>query len=170
MIIGIKNSFFKILLIVFIFNSCKSSQQAIVKATEEIPYFTFYTLDQQRFTKDSFDSERTKFIMYFNSECDHCQKQARWLKKGIHENSNVFNELEIVFISFEEMSMIKAYQDKYQFIQSNITFLQDSRLTFADKFGVGSFPSILIYSKEGKLIKKFEGEAKVEDMLPFISK
>ena len=153
-----------------LFISCKSTQQTIVRATEKIPYFTFYTLDQQRFTKDSFDAERTKFIMYFNSECDHCQKQARWLNKGMRENSNVFNELEMVFISFEEMSMIKAYRDKYQFIQSNITFLQDSRLTFADKFGVGSFPSILIYSKEGKLIKKFEGEAKVEDVLPFINK
>ena len=151
-----------------LFISCKPSQQTIVKATEEIPYFTFYTLDQQRFTKDSFDSERMKFIMYFNSECDHCQKQARWLRKGLQENSTSLKDLEMIFISFEEMSMIKEYRDKYQFTQSNITFLQDSRLTFADKFGVGSFPSILIYSKEGKLIKKFEGETKVEDVLPFI--
>ncbi|MFK5879154.1 MAG: thioredoxin-like domain-containing protein [Flavobacteriaceae bacterium] len=153
-----------------LFISCKPSQQTIVKATEEIPYFTFYTLDQQRFTKDSFDTERTKFILYFNSECDHCQKQARWLKKGIQENQTAFKQLEMIFISFEEMSMIKGYRDKYQFTQNNITFLQDSRLTFADKFGVGSFPSILIYSKEGKLIKKFEGETKVEDLLPFITK
>ncbi|MDC9721897.1 MAG: redoxin domain-containing protein [Urechidicola sp.] len=152
-----------------LFISCKPSQQTIVKATEEIPYFTFYTLDQQRFVKDSFDSERVKFIMYFNSECDHCQKQARWLRKGLQENSTSFKDLEMIFISFEEMSMIKEYRDKYQFTQSNITFLQDSRLTFADKFGVGSFPSILIYSKEGKLIKKFEGETKIEEVLPFIS-
>ena len=152
-----------------LFISCKPSQQTIVKATEEIPYFTFYTLDQQQFTKDSFDLERVKFILYFNSECDHCQKQARWLKKGIQENPSTFKKLEIIFISFEEISMIKEYRDKYQFTQSNITFLQDSRLTFADKFGVGSFPSILIYSKEGKLIKKFEGETKVEGVLPFIS-
>ena len=151
-----------------LFISCKPSQQTIVKATEEIPYFTFYTLDQQRFTKDSFDSERMKFIMYFNSECDHCQKQARWLRKGLQENSTSFKDLEMIFISFEEMSMIKEYRDKYQFTQDNITFLQDSRLTFADKFGVGSFPSILIYTKEGKLIKKFEGETKVEDVFPFI--
>ncbi len=156
--------------LIILFISCKPSQQIIVKATEEIPYFTFYTLDQQRFTKDSFDSERVKLILYFNSECDHCQKQARWLKKGIQENQAAFKKLEIIFISFEEMSMIKGYRDKYQFTQNNITFLQDSRLTFADKFGVGSFPSILIYTKEGKLIKKFEGETKVEDFLPFITK
>mgnify|MGYP002639971075 CR=1 FL=1 len=152
-----------------LFISCKPSQQTIVKATEEIPYFTFYTLDQQRFVKDSFDTERIKFIMYFNSECDHCQKQARWLRKGLQENLTSFKDLEMIFISFEEMSMIKEYRDKYQFTQSNITFLQDSRLTFADKFGVGSFPSILIYTKEGKLIKKFEGETKIEEVLPFIS-
>lgn len=156
--------------LVTFFISCKSTQQTIVEATEEIPYFTFYTLDHHKFVKDDFDTERTKFILYFNSECDHCQKQARWLKKGMQENSTAFKNLEIVFISFEEMTLIKEYRDKYKFSQSNITFLQDSRLTFADKFGVGSFPSIIIYSKDSKLIKKFEGETKVEDILPFISK
>ena len=160
--------FFILLLLPIIFNSCKSSQQTVVKATEEIPYFTFYTLDHHRFVKDDFDTERTKFILYFNSECDHCQKQARWLKKEMKENPTAFSDLEMIFISFEEMSMIEGFRNKHQFIQSNITFLQDSRLTFADKFGVGSFPSILIYSKDSKLIKKFEGETKVEEILPYI--
>jgi len=84
------------------------------------------------------------------------------------ENPTAFSDLEMIFISFEEMSMIEGFRNKHQFIQSNITFLQDSRLTFADKFGVGSFPSILIYSKDSKLIKKFEGETKVEEILPYI--
>ena len=154
--------------LLFVLNGCKSSQKTTLEATENIPYFTFYTLDQQRFTKDSFDTERTKLILYFNSECDHCQKQGRWLKKGIKENPNAFKNLELIFISFEEMSMIKDYRDQHQFNQDNIVFLQDARLTFADKFGVASFPSILIYSKEGKLIKKFEGETKIEMILPFI--
>lgn len=146
--------------------SCKTTKTPTVKAAKEIPYFTFTTLDNHRFIKDDFDKVRTKLILYFNSECDHCEKQAKWLSQEIDS----FNDLELTFISFEEMDAIKGYRDKYDFNRKNITFLQDSRLTFSDKFGVGKFPSILIYTKDGKLVKKFEGETRVKDILPFISK
>lgn len=160
-----KNRYSLILPIVFfVFCQCTSSKKPIVEASKEIPYFTFYTLDSQRFTKDSFDSKRTKLILYFNSECDHCEKQAKWLSEDI----DAFSDLELTFISFEEMGAIKSFRDTHNFHQKNITFLQDARLTFSDKFGVESFPSILLYSKKGKLIHKFEGETKVEKILEFL--
>ncbi len=152
-------------LVFLMFNSCKTSQKTTTTAAKEIPYFTFYTLDSQRFTKESFDDKRTKFILYFNSECDHCEKQAKWLSKEIE----LFSQFEMVFISFEEMGAIRGFRDLHDFTQENITFLQDSRLTFSDKFGVESFPSILLYTKKGKLIHKFEGETKVEKILPFLN-
>lgn len=136
----------------------------MIEASKEIPYFTFYTLDSQRFTKDNFDKERTKLILYFNSECDHCAKQAKWLSEDI----NAFSDLELTFISFEEMEAIKTFRDKHKFLQKNITFLQDARLTFSDKFGVETFPSILLYTKKGKLIHKFEGETKVAEILEYL--
>lgn len=152
-------------LVFLMFNSCKTSQKTTTTATKEIPYFTFYTLDSQRFTKENFDDKRTKFIFYFNSECDHCEKQAKWLSKEIER----FSHLEMVFISFEEMDAINNFRDTYNFTQKNITFLQDTRLTFSNKFDVESFPSILIYNKKGELIKKFEGETKVEKILKYIN-
>ncbi len=152
-------------LMLFTFYNCKTTQKTTVEAAKNIPYFTFTTLDGKRFTKDSFDRERIKFIYYFNSECEHCEKQGSWLAKDI----STLDNLEVVFISFEEMDAIKNYRDKYNFNRDNITFLQDSRLTFSDKFGVEKFPSILIYNKKGKLIQKFEGETKVKDLLKYIN-
>lgn len=148
------------LLIICFLVSCGSTKNVTVNATENIPYFTFTTLDNNKFTKDSFDTERTKFIYYFNSECEHCEKQGKWLAQDM----SIFDNLEVIFISFEEMDAIKNYRDKFNFTKDNITFLQDSRLTFSDKFGVEKFPSILLYNKKGKLIKKFEGETKVKEL------
>lgn len=159
-----KSQFFLFIAILLTFSNCSSTKISTVDAAKQIPYFTFYTLDSQRFIKDSLDTERNKLFLYFNSECDHCQKQARWLSKKI----DLFSHLEIIFISFEEMDAIKNFRDIHQFYQKNITFLQDSRLTFSDKFGVGKFPSILLYTKKGKLIYKFEGETKVEEVLEFL--
>lgn len=159
----LKGKFLPLLCLLLVFTSCKTQKNQI-EAAKEIPYFTFYTLNSERFTKDSFDNERTKLILYFNSECDHCEKQAKWLRKEIHQ----FSDLELTFISFEEMSAIKAFRNELDFTQKNITFLQDARLTFADKFGVGRFPSILLYTKKGKLIHKFEGETKVEAILAYL--
>ena len=158
-----KSRYLSFLLVLIGLVNCKA-QKSDVSASEEIPYFTFYTLDSQRFTKDSFDKKRTKLILYFNSECDHCAKQAKWLAKDIH----LFSDLELTFVSFEEMTSIRAFRDKHEFFQKNITFLQDARLTFSDKFGVETFPSILLYSKKGKLIHKFEGETKVDKIFEYL--
>lgn len=144
-----------------------SSFKSTIEISKTIPYFTFYTLEHERFTQDSFDTTRTKLILYFNSECEHCQKQGKWLSKGI-DKYPIFETLEMVFVSYEEMNALKSYRDTYNFNRDNITFLQDSRLTFSDKFGVETFPSILIYSKEGKLIKAFEGEIKTAELLGFL--
>ena len=158
-----KPRYFTFILVLIGLVSCKAQKSDVI-TSEEIPYFTFYTLDAQRFTKDSFDKKRTKLILYFNSECDHCTKQAKWLSKDIH----LFADLELTFVSFEEMTAIRAFRDKHNFLQKNITFLQDSRLTFSDKFGVETFPSILLYSKKGKLIHKFEGETKANKILEYL--
>ena len=159
-----KNNFIIGIFLTLTLIGCKSNMTT-VQATENIPYFTFTSLDNTRFTQDNFDKSRTKFIMYFNSECDHCQKQASWLAQDI----DAFKDFEITFISYEEMDAIKAFRNKYNFKRDNITFVQDSRLTFSDKFGVETFPSILFYSKDGKLIKKFEGETKVQEILEHIT-
>lgn len=156
-------SIFVICILLSITN-CKTKQKPIVKAADNIPYFTFTTLDNKRFTKENLDSKRTKLFYYFNSECEHCDKQGTWLSKEIE----LFNDLEVIFISFEEMDAIKGYKDKFNFNRENITFIQDTRLTFSDKFGVGEFPSIVLYTKDGSLIKKFEGETKIKDIVPFI--
>lgn len=148
----------------FTFISCKSIKNTNVEVAKTIPYFTFVTLDRKPFVKDSLDAVRTKFIFYFNSECDHCQKQGKWLSKEI----DIFKDLEMIFISYEQMDAIKNYRDKYNFHQENITFLEDTRLTFSHLFGAENFPSILIYSKDSKLIKAFSGETKVENILEFI--
>lgn len=146
--------------------SCKTTKKPSIKAAKTIPYFTFTTLDNHRFTQDNLDKIRPKLFLYFNSECEHCQKQGKWLSEKI----DLFDNLELTFVSFEEMDAIKGYRDNYHFNRKNISFVQDTRLTFSDKFGVGNFPSILIYTKDGKLIKKFEGETKIKDILPFLPK
>lgn len=133
----------------------------------DIPYFTFYTLDKKPFTKDSLDTSRPKLFFYFNSECEHCQKQGKWFKKALEKTPNVFNGVELVFISFEELSSIQSFQKKYTFNRKDITYLQDSRLTFGHKFNVETFPSIVIYDNNGIFIKKFEGETKIEELLPY---
>ena len=159
-----RKHFITCIFLILITISC-ITKKTTIKATENIPYFTFTSLDNTRFTQENFDSSRTKFIMYFNSECDHCDKQASWIADDIE----MFNNYEMTFISYEEMDAIISFRDKHNFKQDNITFVQDSRLTFSDKFGVETFPSILFYTKDGKLIKKFEGETKVKEILEQIT-
>ncbi|GAB1307770.1 hypothetical protein KH5_04530 [Urechidicola sp. KH5] len=133
-----------------------------------IPYFTFYKLNKEPFVRDSISNSLKKLFFYFNSECNHCQKQAKWLSRRMNSNPELYKNLQMIFVSFEEMNAIAAFKEKYNFNKNNCIFLQDSRVTFDDKFEVNSAPSILIFSKDNKLIKKFEGEVKMNILLPYI--
>jgi len=101
-------------------------------------------------------------FIYFNSECDLCQVEAKDLVKNIRE----FKDVQLVFVSFERVSQIVMFKMTYSFdIYDNVVFLCDYKKTFSETFGVRILPSSIIYDKKGKLVCRNNGAVKVEYLL-----
>ena len=122
-------------------------------------------LNQNKFTNDSIQKEQAYLIVYFNSECEHCQNEAEQIGKQIDE----FDIYQILMISYETKETILAFREKHKLINPSITFLQDSEYQFDDIFGNSPIPTSFIYNKKRALVKQFKGEVKTEALLNYLA-
>jgi len=127
-----------------------------------IPAFSFKTLDKQEFANKNLDKTKPKLFVYFNSECEFCQAEA----KGIHKQLDSLKNIQIMFISYEASDKIKNFALNYKLFNSNnIVFLEDKKFEFAPLFDAKGIPFMLLYGKDNKLIQKFRGVTKVEKII-----
>lgn len=101
-------------------------------------------------------------ILFFNSECEHCQYEA----KAIQERLEAFENVDLLFVSEEVEGKIRAFSKEYKLDNKpNIWWLKMEAKDVYNSFGNIGVPHIWVYTKEGKLVKEFRGETKVEALL-----
>ena len=109
----------------------------------------------------------TTLLIYFNTECEHCQYEADEIKRSI----KYFKEKKIVFISSENIKSIDEFSLTRGFnIYPFIYFVKIAPEDVYNTFGSIHAPHIFIYGKDRKLIKEFEGETKIEAILQYLPK
>jgi len=97
-------------------------------------------------------------IIYFSSDCNHCQYEAAELKKNIQQ----FRNVQILMITRSSATETRQFAKDYGLDHTtNVHFLLDKTDAFYKTFGTHRFPSIFIYNREHQLIKKYIGETKI---------
>lgn len=138
----------------------------VAEQIKAIPAFSYQTIKGKQFTDKYLKLDIPTAFLYFNTECEHCQSEASQIEKNIAKFKNV----QLVFVSFEKPEKIKAFAHKYKLLgYDTITFLCDSKVSFATTFDVNSLPSILLYDKNRQLIEKIRGQIKVDKLLEKIA-
>ena len=100
-------------------------------------------------------SGRPVVLVYFNSQCDHCQRQLN----AMRENMNLFSSATIVFMSSQSLDEVGRFAAVLNFnVFPNVRFVKSKPEQLAEKFGLMSMPHIFVYSEEGNLKKVFSGE------------
>lgn len=134
----------------------------IAKQLEKIPDFELLTLEQKPSTKANLKSNTNTIFIYFNSECDFCQHEA----KSISDNLDNFKNLQFIFVSTEPIADIQQFSKQYNLDnEQNITFLYDNLDTFSSQFDATSIPYVIIYDQNQKLIKKHKGQLNANGIL-----
>ena len=137
-------------------------KKEVAENIKTIPVFEYKDLNNNKFTNANLKENTPLLFVYFNSECEFCNEEAKMIKDNITQ----FKNIQLVFISFEEPSKIKAFATKHQLINyDNLTFLCDSKATFATTFDVKSMPCLVLYDKNNNLIEKIKGQTKAETIL-----
>ncbi len=104
-------------------------------------------------------------ILFFNSECGHCQNEATAIQERLEDFSNA----NLLFVSDEEATQIEEFSKTYKLDNKlNIWWLKMRPADVYNTFGNIGVPHIWVYNKENKLVKEFKGETKVEVLLEWL--
>jgi len=104
-------------------------------------------------------------LIVFRPDCDHCQREAM----AIEENLDAFVDHSLYFITSDPMPEIERFANDYKLTgHANVFFGWTSVENVLNNFGSVSTPSIYMYSSEHKLIKSFNGEVNINQVLAFL--
>lgn len=151
----------KPLFIILTFIASTAFAQAQIKKLDKIPAFNTLTLDGSTFTNENVAKNKYAFFVYFNPTCPHCQNAFKTLNAKIAElPANVV----IYPVSFKGEAPTQKFIERYApelAKLKNVTFLIDNKETFGAAFTVQRFPSMYLFSPDGKLVHFEEDATKV---------
>lgn len=137
-------------------------KKEVAEHIKTIPKFEYQNIKGGNFTNENLKKDTPTLFIYFNSECDFCNHEAEMVQQNIEQ----IKAIQVIFISFEPIEKIKQFAIKYNLLNhANITFLSDSKITFATAFDVNSMPCLVLYDKENNVIEKIKGQVKIETVL-----
>lgn len=141
-------------------------KKEVAENIKTIPKFDYQNIKGGVFSNANLKKDTPTLFVYFNSECEFCNEEAQM----IHANIKQLAAFQLVFISFEKPALIRAFATKHQLNSyDNVTFLSDSKVSFATTFDVKSLPCLVLYDKNQKLIEKIKGQTKVDVLVKKIA-
>jgi len=139
-----------------------SYKKKVAQNIKTIPKFSYLDINEKAFTNEDLKTITPTIFIYFNTECEYCNEEAKMIKDNIER----LKKFQLIFISFEKAENITSFAQKYQLTNyDNIHFLCDDKVTFASTFDVNALPSIVLYDKEQNLIEKIKGQIKATTLI-----
>jgi len=140
----------------FIYVNRPIGKEALRERAAQLPDLSLTTLDGKNFT---LPTDRPAVLVYFNSECDHCQREIA----NLTQHLDLFTGSVLVLMSAESPEIISSYLRTLTVTSNNKLFVVHVRHeVIAEKFGLLGLPQIFIYSADGQLIDLFSGETQTE--------
>lgn len=104
-------------------------------------------------------------LIIFQPDCDHCQHEAQ----EIEENIAAFRDHTLYFVSSSPMEEVKRFATEYKLAGiPNVKFGWTTTESIINNFGPIQTPSVYIYSSQGKLIKHFNGQVAIGEILRYL--
>lgn len=101
-------------------------------------------------------------LILYQPDCDHCQRESTALREHIE----ALQRYEVYFITAATVQEVEAFAAEYKFKdQINVHFALTPVEKIISTFGSISAPSLYVYSEDHALVKHFNGETPVEEIL-----
>lgn len=137
-----------LLMILTIFSLISANAQ---NPAATIPDFSFEKQDRSVFAKKDLMPGPFSFFVFFDTECDHCQHAIAYL----NEHQPQLAKAKLYLITLDSREKVAPFLEKYGAKlkkAKNTLLLFDTKNQFITKFGPRKYPSLMLYSKEGKLL------------------
>ncbi|MGF7138632.1 peroxiredoxin family protein [Roseimarinus sediminis] len=125
----------------------------LLSSQNEIIYLTDFSYDE------------IKLLFFFNTHCDFCRYELEELSKRIPE----FENTEIILVSAEPIDTIKHLgQTLGLHVLPNVGVYHCPFDSLQKYFGQLAAPSTFVYGTNNKLVKRFNGATRIDDLLQVV--
>ncbi len=139
------------------------SENTAESVATDLPSMPVTMTDRMMYNMDELKGKT--ILVLFQPDCDHCQREAA----SIQENLDSFSEYQVYFISSASLPELLQFAETYKLDNaSNFHFGSATVDNIVGNFGSIPTPSMYIYSDTGNLVKEFEGETPIEEILEVI--
>ncbi len=148
---------------------CAAGNAAAQTPAPVVPDFTFYKLNKTPFTPKDLAVGKKLFFVFFDADCEHCQRVIAYM--GKHYNS--FKNVPVYLITLDDDQKRNIFMDKFGSKlkgKKNITALRDKDAQFINKFKPRKYPSMFLYSSDRKLIMYDDDDKAVANFEKAINK
>lgn len=109
-------------------------------------------------------------LVFYDPGCGHCQE----LGENISKNIAKFQQSAIFFITMNDKEYVDGYINMFANglrNRKNVSFWKEEGVEFIEKFKPENYPATYIYdAATKKLIKSLQGESKVAEITPLLSR
>lgn len=134
-----------------------------------LPDFEFSRLDQTPFGNKDLPHGKMLFFFFFDCDCEHCQRAM----ENIDRHFRSFQQTATYLISADDHDKVNRFMatwSQHLKDQANVVLLLDNQNQFIVKFKPIRYPSMYLYSPEGKLIDYEDNEEAVFRIVNAIEK
>ena len=141
-----------------------AAEDTFAYTKQGLPAFTVYKApDSTAFTNKDVKKKRPVLLMLFSPECGHCQHVAKEILE--HLDSHKKTNMKILMVTWLPYNTLVSFNKDYKIADySMITLGWDSKFFFVPFYHVTTFPKLIVYDKNGKFVKSFESNIKIEDV------
>lgn len=131
-----------------------------------LPAFEILLLDSAtKFNSFYIQEGRYTMLMFFSTDCDHCQMMT----DSLIRHMPAFKNVQMVMAAPQDLQQIRTFYQKNGLKKyRNILMGKDINMFFHKFYQAYYVPVIVIYDKQKKLLKCFEGGAKMKELLEVI--
>lgn len=139
--------------------------EAPYKKDSHLPEFRILKADSTWFTDQLIPQDKPVIIMYFNPDCEHCQKEAEVLVR----NREILDSAFLLLASYDSPEDIGHFVKRYKLDQFRYMAAgRDADYYLPTFFKVEKTPFIAVYSRYHRFVKAFTDGAYPEELSQLI--
>lgn len=132
--------------------------------TAHLPVFNKRNIKGNIIDNNQLKENTPSVFIAFNPECEHCQYEAKSINAKQHELQNI----NIVLFTSASDSLTKVFSKTYGLdTLKNVCVISDITGAMERQFDVKAIPTVFIYNAQNQLVKRFNGETKIEAILKY---
>ncbi|HEY4288976.1 MAG TPA: thioredoxin-like domain-containing protein [Puia sp.] len=140
--------------------SCRSNDHFI--AESPMPSMSMLLVDSSAYSTDQLRPGRYTVIMYFRTDCSHCQQETADLIK----NYSALQDINIILLTPKPLKDVRQYAaffklDHYPHIQA----ASDHRRQFWNYYQPANVPYLVVYDRQNRLYRICEGPLPVDSLI-----